>query len=302
MLISYHTQVLVLKPLMKKISPKAWGAPTTARSDGKGTRKASASEAGSKIGLDLHAADRDGPYNLASRRRSSSYEEKSVPVFRLTEADPVLRRQGVMHDLQPIDEEALDIRDSDSIHPAPNLTRSISPFCVDPDREAAPTRKVDLGDMDFMDFLALSEADMEGLGYRRPSGQSTEKDALPDEGFVTVRQPAAICNELSAREHPRKPESAPLPPRKRRMTILTLGSAITGAGNQGPDTAFSDFVNLTSSKPLTELTRNEAFWPIMSGESQGLVGLNSKVVSSVPSSQSLFCSSYGVLHTACLVR
>ena len=50
------------------------------------------------------------------------------------------------------------------------------------------------------------------------------------------------------------------------MTILTLGSAVSGPGTQAPDTALSDFVNLTSTKPLTELTRHEAFWPIMSGK------------------------------------
>jgi hypothetical protein len=252
---------------MKKISPKAWGGPGPVRAARRGSKKASTSDPGSKMGLDLSAADRDGAVALGSRQRSSSYDEKSLPKMRFTEPDPILRRQGVMHDLQPIDEEALGTDDSDSIRPAPNLTRSISPFCVDPDRPATPTRKVNLGDMDFMDFLAISEAEMDGIGNRRPSGQSTEKDAyFQDEGVVTVRQPAAVCNELLGREQTRHPEPATVPPRKRRMTILTLGSAVSGAGTQAPDTAFSDFVNLTSTKPLTELTRHEAFWPIMSGK------------------------------------
>lgn len=233
----------------------------------RGSKKASTSDPGSKMGLDLSAADRDGAVALGPRQRSASCDEKSLPKMRFTEPDPILRRQGVMHDLQPIDEEALGTGDSDSIRPAPNLTRSISPFCVDPDRPATPTRKVDLGDMDFMDFLAISEAELDGVGNRRPSGQSTEKDGyFQDEGVVTVRQPAAVCNELLGREQTRHPEPATAPPRKRRMTILTLGSAVSGAGTQAPDTAFSDFVNLTSTKPLTELTRHEAFWPIMSGK------------------------------------
>ncbi|KAG7529984.1 hypothetical protein FFLO_05281 [Filobasidium floriforme] len=279
--------VLVLKPLMKKISPKAWGGPGPVRAARRGSKKASTSDPGAKMGLDLSAADRDGAVALGPRQRSSSYDEKSVPTMRFTEPDPILRRQGVMHNLQPIDEEALGTGDSDSIRPAPNLTRSISPFCVDPNRPATPTRKVDLGDMDFMDFLAISEAEMDGVGNRRPSGQSTEKDGyLLDEGVVTVRQPAAVCNELLGREQTRHPEPAPVPPRKRRMTILTLGSAVSGAGTQAPDTAFSDFVNLTSTKPLTELTRHEAFWPIMSvsilfftwGFSYGLLGsLNAQI-------------------------
>lgn len=270
-------QVLVLKPLMKKISPKAWGSPLAARSAGKRTRKGTISDAGSGTALDLpfQAVVGEGPVGMVTRQRTLSFNERVVSGFRMTEPDAVLRRQGVMHDLQPIDEEALDAFNGDLIRPAPKLTRSISPFCIDQGPEAAPTRKVDLGDMDFMDFLALSEADMDGLGVggRRPSGQSTEKGPLLDQGFVTVKQPAAICNELSARDPPRQPGPQPdtIPSRKRRMTMLTLRSGTSGTsqvrkGSQAPDTAFSDFVNLTSSKPLTELTRTEAFWPIMSGK------------------------------------
>jgi hypothetical protein len=115
---------------MKKISPKAWGGPGPVRAARRGSKKASTSDPGAKIGLDLSAADRDGAVALGPRQRSSSYDEKSIPTMRFTEPDPILRRQGVMHDLQPIDEEALGTGDSDSIRPAPNLTRSISPFCV----------------------------------------------------------------------------------------------------------------------------------------------------------------------------
>jgi hypothetical protein len=50
--------------------------------------------------------------------------------------------------------------------------------------------------------------------------------------------------------------------------MLTFGSAVTGAtgqGSQGPDTAFSDFVNVDNGRALIKLSSREAFWPIISG-------------------------------------
>jgi hypothetical protein len=255
--------VLVLKPLMKKINPKAWGGAVTQLSiQG---RKGSTSFGGSGGGLDLHMADRGGQVTIGSRRRLSFPldEEKMTPPMRLSEPDPVLRRQGVMHDLRPIDEETLENRDGDSITAAPMRRHSDSFFCLDSlSAPGPPTRKVDLGDMDFMDFLALSEAEIDGMGAATTN--SLGKDDQPEVGYRIVKQPAAVCAEMMLQGQPRRNSQLqpPIPPRKRR---LTLGSAASGAGTQAPDTAFSDFVNLSSAKPLTELSAKEAFWPIITG-------------------------------------
>jgi hypothetical protein len=257
--------VLVLKPLMKKINPKAWGgAPPHASNQG---RKGSTSDMGSGAGLDLHMVDRGGVVSIGSRRRSSYGEEKESFAGRITEPDAVLRRQGVMHDLRPIDEETLEHCDDEEIRAAAPRKMSDSPFHLDTFADPGPpTRKVDLSNMDFMDFLALSEAEIDGMGAL--SSNPMAPDDQPDEGYRIVKQPAAVCSDMMLQGQPRRnsQRQSPLPPRKRRMTILTLGSAVSGVNeNQAPDTAFSDFVNLTSTKPLTQLTQKEAFWPILSG-------------------------------------
>jgi hypothetical protein len=43
-------------------------------------------------------------------------------------------------------------------------------------------------------------------------------------------------------------------------------SSVTSEPKQQPPTTFMDFVRISDRKPLTELTRREAWWPVVFGE------------------------------------
>jgi hypothetical protein len=250
--------ILVLKPLMKKINPKAWG---------------------SRVELPHPQVNGAGgsPKNLSAKGMRVSQEVESKTAVEGSERKAfmglgILRANGVMHDLAPVNEESIQItedrpsRDSITIVNPSSTSDSISSTLYPPGTAPAmgdeKMRTIDLADMDFMDFLALSEAEIDGLGQPPISTPQVDQD----HGFRIVPQPAAVLCPMG------QGELYPVRTRKRRMTMLTFGSAVTGAtgqGSQGPDTAFSDFVNLDNGRALIKLSSREAFWPIISGAFMG---------------------------------
>lgn len=111
--------------------------------------------------------------------------------------------------------------------------------------------------MDIMDFLALEETDIEEV--KRMNAKECQNSAdMFQGGTRIVRQPTAVSAAYGMGA------GAPGQGRERRLTSQT---AVTGVSEctQGPENAFSDFVKMTQYKPLTKLTKREAFWPIMSG-------------------------------------
>lgn len=54
-----------------------------------------------------------------------------------------------------------------------------------------------------------------------------------------------------------------------KLSTARRRSAYNQEARQKPPTGFLDFVNLGKTKPLTELTRGEASWPVLFGEGYG---------------------------------
>jgi hypothetical protein len=104
-------------------------------------------------------------------------------------------------------------------------------------------------------------------------------------------------------EPDRPPVEAP-PPQQRRLSAASImdrfgrkrSSAVRPASQE--PTTFMDFVNLVDRKPLTELTKREAWWPVAFGEAARRTLF---VCGTHMPAQSRFCSGHGDLPTVSMI-
>jgi hypothetical protein len=112
----------------------------------------------------------------------------------------------------------------------------------------------------------------------QPDSQGEDDDRLMDliEFFNTadglVEQPAFAATSPARRARRLTSISILDRTHSRRISSQAVASQVNG---QVPPTTFADFVNIGDKKPLTQLTKREAWWPIVFGRSTFVLTLTS---------------------------